>query len=372
MARRRRLAVGGRCPYLAHPDWLNRTARGETFDGKDYSFDPGHAAVQAHLFTVAMDLVSRYELDGLHLDYLRYPGRNWGYSSNAVERFNRRYSRQGQPAPEDPLWSQFRREQVSALLRKVYLCAMEIRPGIKLSVATVTWPPAPSTESEWLGRAAAYNDVHQDWRSWMEEGIVDMNIPMIYVPHDRPEYRALFGKWTEFAAAHRYNRHVVIGPALFLNAISNSVAQVRAVRQVAVKTAIDGVCLYYYATFSSEPESREAFREALTRRGRRGELAPVFAEAVGTPDMPWKSRPVTGHLKGFVHAEQTTNTLDGAAVVLQGPKSHRTVSDATGFYGAVDLPPGEYTVELAGSATSKKPVRIEAGKVATVDLSAEK
>ncbi len=54
MARRRRLAVGGRCPYLAHPDWLNRIARGETYDGKDYSFDPSHAVVQAPVQAVEL------------------------------------------------------------------------------------------------------------------------------------------------------------------------------------------------------------------------------------------------------------------------------------------------------------------------------
>ena len=57
-------------PYRLHPDWLDQTKQGETFDGKDYAFDPGHPEGQQYLFNVVMDVVSNYDIDGLSLDYI--------------------------------------------------------------------------------------------------------------------------------------------------------------------------------------------------------------------------------------------------------------------------------------------------------------
>ncbi|HXG47184.1 MAG TPA: family 10 glycosylhydrolase, partial [Methylomirabilota bacterium] len=94
-------------PYNLHPDWLTRNNAGATWNGGHFAFDPGHPGVQQHTFNVAMDLISRYDLDGLNFDYVRYSGREWGYNPVAVERFNRRFGRTGQPAIDDPLWLQF-------------------------------------------------------------------------------------------------------------------------------------------------------------------------------------------------------------------------------------------------------------------------
>ena len=81
-----------------HPEWLSQDVNGATFDGSNYQFDQGLPEVQKHTYNVAMDIISRYDVDGFHFDYVRYSGRTWGYHSNSVERFNRRYNRTGVPA----------------------------------------------------------------------------------------------------------------------------------------------------------------------------------------------------------------------------------------------------------------------------------
>ena len=98
---------------------------------------------------------------------------------------------------------------------------------------------------------------------WMEEGILDINLPMVYVNYQQPANQDLFAKWVKFATDHRYNRQVVISPAMFMNRIEDSVAQVRVVRGSGVEgKGPDGVCLYLLRTFLTS-----YFRSNWPRRG---------------------------------------------------------------------------------------------------------
>jgi len=99
---------------------------------------------------------------------------------------------------------------VTALLRKVYLNAIAVRPGIKISCDTITWSPSPTDDATWYSSSAAWNNVMQDWRGWMEEGIMDLNIPMNYFRQGvHPQH---YLNWLNFAKDHRFSRHLVNGP----------------------------------------------------------------------------------------------------------------------------------------------------------------
>ena len=97
-------------PFRLHPDWLTQSSTGASWDGSNYAFDPGHPDVQEHTFQVAMDIISRYDIDGFQFDYIRYAGNTWGYNDVAVARFNRETGSTGKPAPDDSAWLQWRRE----------------------------------------------------------------------------------------------------------------------------------------------------------------------------------------------------------------------------------------------------------------------
>jgi hypothetical protein len=269
------------------------------------------------------------------------------------------------------LWCQFRRDQITALVRKIYLCAIDIKPQIKLSVASIFWSPGPDNELQWTQRSAAYNNVFQDWRSWMEEGIVDFNMPMLYVPYRLKQQRDFFTKSTTFAKSHRYNRHVIISPAIYLNSVSDSLEQIEVVRKIeADGKGSDGIALYSYARCSKDKVPRKEFLSALTGSKREdGRAVRYFATPVPTPEMSWKTKPTTGHLKGFVFGAEI-NGVDGATIALKGPKEQTIMADATGFYGAVDLPPGEYSLSASfgGQKSTAKSCTISLGKVASIDL----
>jgi len=204
----------------------------------------------------------------------------------------------------------------------------------------------------------------------MEEGIMDLNLPMNFFRQAAPAYAADYANWNLFLKDHRYSRHVVIGPALYLNTLSNGLVQVRDIRTPTAKgNRADGICLYSYSVPPAEERQRPILLKALAQRSESNP-DPIFAEPVSAPEMPWKTKPTKGHLKGFVYGVGKTNALDGATLELTGPAQRAMRSDATGFYGAVDLPPGDYrlTAWFQDFAPSTNAISITAGKVANSDL----
>ena len=354
-------------PFLHHADWLTRNQHGSTWDGFNYAFDPGHPAVQEYTFNVIMDLVRHYDVDGLHLDYIRHPGREFGYNPTAVRRFNDRFQRSGTPAPTDPDWSQFRRDQVTSLVRRLYLTALEEKPALKISAATITFAPGVTHTSQWPS-SSAYTDVLQDWRAWMEEGILDWNIPMAYFRQQ--DHATALADWNVFIKDHQYHRRAAIGLGWFLNTVPASLAQTRLARRTtpAGHDAIGFVGYSYSNPATNAP--RAAMFSALAHPSRHErQPIPILTGPATVPAVPWKTSPLSGHLKGFVRDAITESGIDGATVNLEGPTRRTLLTDASGFFGTVDLPPGGYSVRVLARdhETSTSDVSLKGGTVAHLE-----
>ena len=359
-------------PYLTHPEWLSVDNTGANWDGGNYQFDAALPGVQKHVYGVAMDIVSRYDVDGLHFDYVRYSGKEWGYHTNALERFRRRYNFNGTPATTDANWLQFRRDQVSGLVRKVYLNAIALKPQMKISAATICFAPGITTDAQWFSGSSAWTDVLQDWRGWMREGILDLNIPMAYFR--QPVNGADWAAWSLFAKEHTYGHQVAMGQGSYLNALTNVITQLRTVRVPTVNSnaTAAGMAIYSYAfPATTNTTAATVFNALINPTSYDTNPVPLFATAVGTPVMTWKTAPIHGHVKGTIRVAATSNELDGAIVTLSGPVTRIQTNDATGFYGFAHLPPGNYTVTATYSnlTSQSAPVIIATGVVSTVDFS---
>lgn len=154
--------------------------------GVNYYFDPGHPGAAEYLVETARSLVESYDVDGINIDYVRYPDFNlevgtssWGYNEVALERRRRATGRDDVPDAGDPEWSQWRRDQVMTLVRRIYLETYEVDPEVCVSVNSITYGHGPEVQGGWE-ETRTYAEVLQDWRAWMEEGIVDLNVPMNY------------------------------------------------------------------------------------------------------------------------------------------------------------------------------------------------
>lgn len=358
-------------PYRLHPDWLTRSVSGSTWDGSNYAFDPGHPAVQEHTFNVAMDLVRRYDIDGLHFDYVRYAGPDWGYNEAAVTRYNRRFGRAGRPAASHPDWLQFRRDQVTGLVRKVYLTALAEKPAVRISAATITFAPGITTTAQWPS-SSAYSGVLQDWRAWMEEGILDWNIPMAYFR--QTEHPEALTAWNVFIKDHQYRRRAAIGLGWYLNGASNALVQTRLARRpTAGGRTASGVVGYSYAAPSLDATRGEFFQALVVPSRFDASPTPVFAEAASVPAAPWKTSADFGHLLGYVRDATTERGIDGAEVSVCGRVNRTLRSDASGFFGTVDLPPGDYAVRMVapGYEPASADVSIAGARVSELEFPLE-
>lgn len=396
-------------------NWLTRTllpdgAGGIGFQGhrfgNDFWIDPGHPDAQAYTVNVLTHLVSNYQLDGLHLDRIRYPefsvgvqtpatGANIGYNATSVARFNAHYGRTGMPAPNDPQWSQWRRDQVSNLVRRVYLNALAVKPELRISAALIAFGGGPLSEAGW-NSAEAYWRVYQDWRAWTQEGILDIAMPMNYKREHTPSNVPLNDTWNEWLKNHQYNRAGMIGQGAFLNSIEGTLRQTRRALAPSAVTGKSGIGVIFYSMgtsnvdvaanpFSVPPgqntpvRSFAEFASGLTTgKSVNGATlyepagqTPIFSESATVPVLPWKSAPTHGHIMGF--AKRADNTpLDTAHVTIRNLDTgavRNTATDGGGFFGGVDLEPGEYLVKVEqGSDVLYSCVtNVSAGHVANAD-----
>ncbi|MCS7190096.1 MAG: family 10 glycosylhydrolase, partial [Fimbriimonadales bacterium] len=320
----------------------------EDYDGRritevGYGGDWGHPLYHEWFTRVVLDIVRRYAIDGIHFDYIRYTGERWGYNPVSVERFNRRYGREGKPDPADPLWKQWRRDQVTAVVRKIYAQATALKPSLKVSAALITWGDGPQNTEDWVNRSA-YRAVFQDWQGWLKEGILDMAIPMVYYNEANPRHAEFFRRWATFLKDHQHGRIGVVGIGNYLNSIENTLRQIEFARQPSPSgNRVYGVNFFSYAattgigTEDGSNRYEEAFYTALGN---------YFGEWVPTPPMPWKQSPTTGHLMGTVLRASDLSPVDGATVeVYQAGSLVRTLTaDGNGFFAAVHLPAGIYSL----------------------------
>ena len=151
---------------------------------------PSAPEVKEQVYTVATNLVERYEIDGIHLDYIRYPSAAFDYSRGALHRFqtwidariteDRRTELTSDfgwnpfafvDAYPEP-WAEFRRSQITDLVERIYVGVKRRRPEVLVSAAVF-----PNPQEAFLHR-------YQDWEGWLRSGIVDVVAPMAYNPDD--------------------------------------------------------------------------------------------------------------------------------------------------------------------------------------------
>ena len=325
----------------AHPDWLTKDSSGNTTntDQPDYWLDPGVPDAMTWNYNLCMDVVANYDIDGLHFDFVRYPGPNSGYNAIALARFNDEYGRTGQPSTTDTDFSNWRRRQVTDFVKKVYANAVAIKPNLVISAATFG------------SRSSAISSKFQDWDTWMSKGYLDANVPMIYYG---PSGNGSFQTYMADDHAHSHGRHTYIGQGAGSNPISNTITQIGYVRS----EGCEGVMCYSYAGTNNESASTSTFFSTLG--------SSTFPTVVNAPAMSWKTNPTEGILKGTVTG-QGGAAVYNATITVSGQTD---LSDGTGFYALTKLPPATYnaTCVASGYISANAEVSIAAGAVTTRDF----
>lgn len=189
--------------------------------------DPGVPAVRDHAVAIVDDVSSLYDVDGVHLDYVRYDGRQWGYNPAALARFHADTGRDDRPAVDDADWIAWRTAQTEALVAEAGRVLHERRPGALLTAAVIAGGPGPSASPGGFAGTRAAAEMFQDWPAWLADGSVDAVFAMAYGREAVPEQAERFRQWADFAAEldERHPDMVVVGVGAYLNSPDDALAQ---------------------------------------------------------------------------------------------------------------------------------------------------
>lgn len=258
----------------ASPAYVGRLARwtrDQITEVEGLYTSPLHPEAASHVTAVVTDLVARYALDGVHLDYVRFPDDRFDYSRDALAAFRdevaaTRPARERQAldarALSDPLawadalpeeWSRFRRARLSSLVMRLRTAVKSRRPDALVSAAV-----APDAQ-EAFGRRL------QDWRTWLDSGLLDAVCPMAYTPE--ADTFAL-----QIAAARGFagTRKVWAGIGAYRLSATQTVERILTAR----RQGADGFVLFSYDALADPPRSRETYLSQVSRA--------AFADAAGS------------------------------------------------------------------------------------------
>lgn len=169
-------------PVLSkHPDWAITDHEGSRFhytSGKVF-LDPANPEVQEYLLSLVTEIATNYEVDGIHLDYIRYPFQSatgkitYGYGTAARQQFEELTGYDPiQLDTSHPLWSrwtEFRATQIDNFVGLVSGNLRQLRPELTLSTAVF---PMPQRER--------LSKIQQSWEKWVSKEWIDMLVPMTY------------------------------------------------------------------------------------------------------------------------------------------------------------------------------------------------
>ncbi len=182
------LAAGS--PPRRHPDWVRRY-------GGALWYDPGLPEVRSLISQVVLDVVRKYDVDGVHFDDYFYP-----------------YPLPGKAFPDAPTFKRYgsgfhsvgdwRRHNVDQLIETLHAQIHQAKPWVSFGVSPFGVWRNRSTDPAGSATSAlqSYDDIYADSRAWIKRGWIDYVAPQLYWPigFKAADYRTLVAWWAKQVA----------------------------------------------------------------------------------------------------------------------------------------------------------------------------
>ena len=163
-----------------------------------YWLDPGSPEVREYLVNLFTDLMEKYNFDGLHLDFMRYPGKSY--------RDEKSYELYGKMQNK----GNWRRNNITSFVSALSKNIKKINPDIRIGAAPIGIYKNGST----FRGFQAYNDVYQDAESWLSKNLLDYIVPQIYWNMtDEPKFDQVADEWKTISG----NKKLILGIAAYKN-----------------------------------------------------------------------------------------------------------------------------------------------------------
>ena len=261
-----------------HPEWVKRY-------GDQLWIDPGEPAAAEHTLAVCRDLLSRYAVDGLHIDDYFYP-----YPVQDA-------ARQEVDFPDELSWSRYlsqsgrltrpdwRRENVDRLVERLHALVRELRPAARVGISPFGLG-RPDRRPAGISGFSQYDKLFADVERWLEEGWMDYLAPQLYWPIDRKEqaFEVLLDYWL---AQNRQSRHV--WPGLYTSRVGAATQPWSAsevVNQIAVARSRAASTGQVHFSMAALMKDADGIATAL----KKG----PYAQAALVPTSPWLNRADSG------------------------------------------------------------------------------
>lgn len=240
---------------------------------------PANSQVRDHIRGIWLDILKRYDVDGIHFDYVRLASPDFDYSRTSLESFQKWLEPKLTAAEKHDLraalkinplagaelyaakFADFQRDQITMLVSNIYRSVKQRKPNLLVSA------------SVFANDENAYTRRFQDWKRWLAMGIIDVVCPMAYSTDT-----AVFQKQIEIAAqnAHAADRKVWAGIGAYRIVAASTIEKIGAARGVGA----DGIILFSYdfTTKISELNQGGDYLEQV----RRGAFE-ISSDAVAKP-----------------------------------------------------------------------------------------
>jgi uncharacterized lipoprotein YddW (UPF0748 family) len=231
--------------------------------------DPGEPSVRAHTTRVILDVVKRYDIDGVHIDDYFYPYQERDRRGRLIE------------FPDGPSWTKYRRaggtlerddwrrRNVDLLVESLYGEIKKTKPWVKFGVSPFgIWRPGYPSPIRGLD---AYESLYADSRRWLVEGWLDYFAPQLYWAVGAPQqsYPLLLAWWAD---QNQLGRHLWPGNGTFK--VTNTGSQRWQAREVLQQITLTrdqpGAGGNVHYNMSALVQSADALAERLAEGPYRG------------------------------------------------------------------------------------------------------
>ena len=182
--------MGPKILLKTHPNLLKK-------HNEMYYLDPGLPGSDDYLVSICKEIVSNYDVDGIHFDYIRYPENAEGFPDGTT------YKKYGKNRKK----TDWRRDNISHIVHKTHAARKTLKPWVRLSCSPVgKFKDMRRFSSRGWN---AYTAVYQDAQGWLHDGIMDMLCPMMYFQGDH--FYPFAADWQE----NSYGRTIVPGLGIY-------------------------------------------------------------------------------------------------------------------------------------------------------------
>ncbi len=268
--------------------------------GKDLWLDPGEPAACDHTVNVVMDVLRRYDVDGIVMDDYFYPYKEKDRSGKLIDFPDgaswQRYAVSGGKLSRDD----WRRDNINRFVERIYRGVKAEKPHVKFGLSPFgIWRPKfpPS-----VAGLDAFADLYADSRLWLRQGWVDYLAPQLYWTNDAPKqsFPALLQWWAEQNVKGRH-----LWPGGTLGRLSPNYSAHEVVRQILLTRRQSGASGNIHFSFTPLLRNRVGITDVL--------LKDVYSQPALVPASPWLCKSQAPIVKAQVQEDSSGVTIAWAS-----------------------------------------------------------